>query len=95
MKLFRVKNKFSGYGLVTYVVYAKDESEAINLAGEKLREYALKTNYNVNEAAYAQVGIKVNNIFELIDTEDYHTYFSAKCLSEDIEEEQIVEMHYF
>lgn len=95
MKLFRVKNKFSGYGLVTYVVYAKDESEAIDLAGKKLREYALKTKYKVNEEAYVHVGVKVNNIFELIDTEDYHTYFAAKCLSDGIEEERIVEMHYF
>lgn len=93
MKLFKVKNKFSGYSLVTYVVYAKEESEAIKLAGEKLKEYALNTNFTFDKASYTHFGLKVNNIFELIDTEDFHTYFNAECLSEDIEEERIVEIH--
>lgn len=93
MKLFKVKNNFSGYGLVTYVVYAKNESEATKLAGDKLKEYALNTNFTFDEATYTHLGLKVNNIFELIDKADYYTYFKVQCLSEDIEEERIVEIH--
>jgi len=92
MKLFKVKNKFSGYGLVTYIVYAKNESEAIKLAGERLKEHALKTNFTFDEAAYTHLGLKVNDIFKCIDTENYYTYFKVLCLAEDIEEERVIEL---
>ncbi|MEJ3719293.1 hypothetical protein WGM54_14835 [Paenibacillus polymyxa] len=90
MKLFRVDNKYSSYGLNSYLVIAKTEQEAIEMAGTKLKEYALDTNFTINELAYRQVGIPINNIFEHMDHDSYLSHFTAKCLSEDITHKQTI-----
>ncbi|MDP9675376.1 hypothetical protein J2W97_001359 [Paenibacillus jamilae] len=92
MKLFRVDNKYTSYGLNSYLVIAKTEQEAIEMAGAKLRKYALDTNFTINELAYRQVGIQINNIFEHIGQASYLSYFTATCLTEDVAHKQTIKI---
>ncbi|MNK69760.1 hypothetical protein D3C87_891560 [compost metagenome] len=95
MKLYNVKNKFSAYSLVEYIVYANSESEAVSIAGDKLKKYALEQNHSIDKKMFDLFGLKVIDIFEFMDKPDYHDYFRIKCLSENIQEEQIAQISYF
>ncbi|WP_339304250.1 hypothetical protein NST33_17680 [Paenibacillus sp. FSL L8-0435] len=92
MKLYRVDNTFTGYGLNSYLVSAATEQEAIKMAGLRLKEYALNNNFAINETMYKHVGIPVRRIHEHIDTPSYLSHFTAKCLSEDIALEQVIKI---
>lgn len=92
LKLYKVKNNFAGYGLREYLVYGASEEEAVSLAGDKLRQYALDTNYKIDRTMHDYLGLKVNNIFELMNESNYYTYFRTTCLSDDIEEDRVVEV---
>lgn len=92
MKLFRVDNNFASYVLNSYLVTAVTEQDAIEMAGSRLRDYALDTHFTINEKMYRHVGITIRNIFEHIDQPSYLSHFTAKCLSEDITIKQIIKI---
>ncbi|MDR6779542.1 hypothetical protein J2W98_003822 [Paenibacillus peoriae] len=94
MKLFKVDNNFTGCSLQSYLVIAATKNDAVEMAGLKLRDYALNNCFTINKKMYQNVGITIKNIFEHIDKPSYSSHFKAKCLSEDTSLEQAIKFRW-
>ncbi|MCM3272127.1 hypothetical protein [Paenibacillus elgii] len=90
VKLYKVKNKFSNYGLNSYLVVEESSAEAIRMAGEKLKQYALETNHTYDKKAYEYCGLRPVDIFDHIDKPTFWNYFTVQTLSEDILTDNVI-----